>query len=1167
MCWPAGPGGQNASRRTYQIVAASGASGRIEAVRVAMLGPLEVRTDGDQGEVVEVGGVRLRALLIMLALRPGQFVPASQLIDGLWAEAAPAGAPNALQALVSRLRRALPEAAIESRSAGYQLELDPLATDVVRFEQLAAAGRARLREDPAAAAAALREALGLWRGPALVDVAETDFGRAAIARLDELRLATLEYRIDADLRTGGPGLVTALVAELEGLVIAYPMREPLAGLLMRALNASGRRAAALEVYEQTRQRLVEQLGVEPSAELAALHLEILRADEPAAPAQRPARPRWPTAPDGARPASPRPPARSTNLRAELTSFVGRDAELAQVAELLRAHRLLTLTGPGGAGKTRLAAEAARAELDAMPDGVWLVELAPVTDPAEVTSAVLGALGLREQALLYAGRATATIPARAAAEQEQADALGRLLTALARQQALLVLDNCEHLVAAAATLADRVLAACPHVRIMATSREPLNITGEALWTVGPLGLPPDPAATPSFYAERAGVALSPPSAPAAGPAGHGESARIDDFASVRLLAQRARAVRPGFEVTEGNAAAVARICRALDGMPLAIELAAARLRTMAPEQVAARLGDRFQLLTGGGRTAVPRHQTLRAVVDWSWDLLEADERAVWRRFSVFTGGATLEAAEQVCSGSGIRADQVLDLLTALADKSLLTVRHDPPRYRMLEIIRAYGLERLAEAGERDELRQAHAQYFLRLADRSQEYLRGGQQLDWLNRLSDDQDNLHAAIRGAVKAGDADTAVGLVGALGWYWWLRSLKAEGAELAAEALALVPGGATPRDPPEYGGAPRPPVPPGEPLALAYTVGALLAGDTRRSESSVEWFRIATELAARVPGPDNPLLRLVGPISEMFASVFDERPPSPEAFDEAVDDGDAWVSATARILRGHLTLNSGRRHAQAEADFLRAAETFGALGERWGQSAALGGLGMLEGWRGEHAAAADHYRRAAGLAAELGSVEDETQCRLWLARELWLLREKDQARDELARALRDAERLGLPEVGDLARLDGEPDVARAELLRAMELSTAVNVALQIRAMAATGLGYLAGAEGDLDAARRWHAEALDAARSSADAPVIAQTLVGLADLALREGDPAWSATLLGASAAVRGTTDRSVPDEARVAGDARAALGDASFDEAYQRGQYVTVDTLAALISPTPGA
>ncbi len=501
---------------------------------------------------------------------------------------------------MSRLRRALPEAVIESRPAGYLLRLDPRDTDIVRFEELAAAGRAQLRADPAAAADTLRRAVGLWPGPALAEVAETEFGQAVIARLDELRLIATEGRIDADLRTGPPA---PLVAELEELVIAHPMREPLAARLTRALYASGRRGATLVVYEQTRKRLADQLGADPSAELAALHLELL-----AEPPER----------------APR-----TNLRAELTSFVGREAELAQVAGLLGVHRLITLTGPGGAGKTRLAVEAARAELPATPDGVWLVEPAPVTDPAEVTSA----------------------------------ALGRLLAALAGRRALLVLDNCEHLVAAA-RLADRVLAACPQVRIMATSREPLNITGEALWSVGPLTLPPDPAVSSFDSAERVGLP-----APAT-------VASLDASAAVRLLTQRARAVWPGFEVTAANAPAVARIYRALDGMLLAIELAAARMRTMAPEQVAARLDDRFGLLTGGSRIAMPRHQTLRAVVDWSWDLLDEAERALWRRFSVFAGGATLEATEQVCAGGLVRADQVLDLLAALADKSLLTVRHAP-----------------------------------------------------------------------------------------------------------------------------------------------------------------------------------------------------------------------------------------------------------------------------------------------------------------------------------------------------------------------------------------------------------------------------------------------------------------------------------------------------------
>jgi predicted ATPase/DNA-binding SARP family transcriptional activator len=1088
-----------------------------------MLGPLEVRTDGDPGEIVEVAGARLRALLIMLALHPGQLVTASQLIDGLWPDELPSAAANALQALVSRLRRAVPEAEIEFRPAGYRLNLDPRSTDIVRFEDLAATGRAQLRDDPQGAAATLRQALALWRGPALAEVAETDFGQAAIARLDELRLGAVEARIDADLRTGN---TASLVAELEGLVIAHPMREPLAARLMRALHATGRRSAALEVYEQTRKRLVDQLGVEPSAELAALHLEILRDESPAQPGPRTPSPV---------PASPVRHA-NTNLRAELTSFVGRDAELRQVAELLDAHRLITLTGPGGAGKTRLAVEAARAELGAMPDGVWLVELAPVTDPADVTSTVLSTLGLREQTLLNARRPTALWSADP--PDEEADALGRLLAALARQRTLLVLDNCEHLVAAAALLADRVLAACPQVRIMATSREPLNITGEALWTVGPLTLPPDPAAT-SLSTERAVV---------------------HDSASVQLLTQRARAVVPGFEVTPDNALAVATICRALDGMPLAIELAAARLRTMAPEQVAARLGDRFQLLTGGSRTAVPRHQTLRAVVDWSWDLLDDAERALWRRFSVFTGGATLEAAEQVCSGSGLPPGQVLDLLTALADKSLLTVQHDPPRYRMLEIIRAYGQERLAEAGESDELREAHARYFTRLAEASRDHLLAAEQLDWLRRLAADQDNLHAAVRHAVAVGDGPTAVRLAAALGWYWFLRGMKLEGAELIGEAIR-VRGTAESADP--------------EHLAVAYTMGALLTSDTPLQTTAADWLDRAAALSAQIPAPTNPIMPLVSPLATLFGAADPARGPvGPEILNDAVGSPHPWVAAVARILRGHAALNVGRGHARAEADFLGGANILAELGERWGQAVALGGLAMLEGWRGEHAAAVSHYRQARDLTAGFGSTEDEVQFRLFITRELWLAGEREAAWAELSRALPDAERIGLPELrayaayvaGDLARLDGRAEAAREALLRAVQLAVPTEVAQQLRAVAATGLGYLAGAEGDLDAARDWHHHALAAARFTADAPVIAGTLAGLADLALREGDAERAAELLGASYAIRGSTDRSVPDEERVADAARSVLGEARYGEAYQRGQHVTLDTLAALVPVTPG-
>jgi tetratricopeptide (TPR) repeat protein len=575
--------------------------------------------------------------------------------------------------------------------------------------------------------------------------------------------------------------------------------------------------------------------------------------------------------------------------------------------------------------------------------------------------------------------------------------------------------------------------------------------------------------------------------------------------------------------------------------------------------------------------MPRHQTLRAVVDWSWDLLDDAERTLWRRFSVFTGGATLEAAEQVCSGSGLPADRVLDLLTALAEKSLLTVRHDPPRYWMLEIIRAYGQERLAEAGEQDEVREAHAQYFTRLAEASQEHLLRAEQLDWLRKLSADQDNLHAAIRGAVAAGDGPAAVRLAAALGWYWFLRSMKVEGAELIAEALSARGG-----DPPEppAPGATHPPGPPLEHLAVACAMGALLAIDTPLRATGLQWLDRAAALAARIPDPVNPVMPLLGPLAALFGapdpvSGSGQRPVGPDVFDDAVGDPHPWVAAIARILRGHWALNLGQRHTQAEADFLAGASILAELGERFGQAVALSGLAMLEGWRGEHATAVGHYRQARELVEAFGSTEDEVQFRLFMVRQLWLAGEPEAAWDELSRAQPDAERLGLPELrafavyvaGDLARLDGRPEAAREALVRAVRMAIPPDVAQQVRAVAATGLGYLAGAEGDLDAARDWHAQALADARSAADAPVIAEALTGLADLALRENDQERAAELLGASVAIRGTTDRSVHDEKRVADQARSVLGGTRYGQAYQRGQRVTMDTLAALVNLTPGA
>ena len=585
---------------------------------------------------MRLGGPRLRALLIRLALDPGRAVAADRLAGDLWPgdgpdQAAPADSGNALQALVSRLRSAAGPGIIEHRPGGYVLAVEPGDVDATQFERLVGQGRAALAAgDPGAGAALLRRALDLWRGPALVDVEDAAFAAGPVARLEELRLAATEDRIEADLALGRGA---ELAPEAEELATAHPLRERLRGQLMRVLYLAGRQGDALAVYEDTRRLLAGRLGVDPSAALSAVHLAILRADPdlgrplgngvvPAA--SLPATP-LPAAPLPAGPAPAeritaesapaRAVARTSNLPAQLTSFVGRDEELNRASKLLGESRLVILTGPGGTGKTRLAIEVAGRLTDQMPDGVWFVALAPVGDALDVPQAVLSVIGPPDS--VWVGD---TDPVRAVLPP-----LDRLADMLATRQLVLVLDNCEHLIGAVARLAGRVLAEAPGVRILATSREPLGVTGETLCPVPSLPLPPD-GVTP---------------------------AQALEYGSVRLLAERGAAVRPGFTVDEVSAAPVTRICQALDGNPLAIELAAARLRSLTPAQVAGQLDDRFSLLTAGSRTALPRHQTLRAIVDWSWDLLNEAERTVLRRLSVFSGGATPAAAEQVCGPPAAR----------------------------------------------------------------------------------------------------------------------------------------------------------------------------------------------------------------------------------------------------------------------------------------------------------------------------------------------------------------------------------------------------------------------------------------------------------------------------------------------------------------------------------
>src|ERR1700722_16757541 len=409
-----------------------------------MLGSFEVRTD--DGVFADVPGARLRALLIALALEPGRAVPKATLVDWIWGERLPSDAANALQRLVSRLRKALPEGLVEGQADGYRLRVEPDAVDAVRFERLVS--RARTDEDPRRVRL-LREALALWRGAAMqgVGLQESAAFDAAVTRLEGLRLTAMEDRFDTEI---GLGHGARLVTELTDAVAAHPMRERLSAALMRALVAAGRNADALLVYQRTREALADALGVDPSPELSALHVALLRGE-----------------------LGRREDNRKTNLRAELTSFVGKDADVAAVRELIAGHRLTTLIGPGGSGKTRLATETARTLLGDLPDGAWLVELAAIGADGDVAQSALDGLGLRDALL---------------GEAPDAEPAERLIAAIRERDALLILDNCEHVIESAAAFAHRVLGECRRLRILATSREPLGITGEALWLVEPLVLP-------------------------------------------------------------------------------------------------------------------------------------------------------------------------------------------------------------------------------------------------------------------------------------------------------------------------------------------------------------------------------------------------------------------------------------------------------------------------------------------------------------------------------------------------------------------------------------------------------------------------------------------------------------------------------------------------------
>jgi predicted ATPase/DNA-binding SARP family transcriptional activator len=1049
-------------------------------VRIGVLGPLDVRDQA--GNPVEVGGRRLRALLIRLAVDAGRPVSSERLIDDLWPSDPPSAPGPALHTLIARLRTAGGRDLLEAVPGGYRLLVEPEQIDAFAFERQVVAAQAL--ELPQDRAAELARALSLWRGAALADVADAEFAAPVIARLDELRLSATEDRIDAELALGP---ARHLVSELETLAAAHPTRERLRGQLMRALYAAGRQSAALAVYEDTRRELADGLGVDPSAELAEVHLAILRHE--AGPARR-----------------------RTNLPAPLTSFVGREEECRRIAKLLAEARLVTLTGPGGAGKTRLSAEVTGGLLDDYPDGVWFVPLAPVTTAVDVAQAVLQAIGVSDS--------LGSIESR-----ELQSPLERLIDVLRNRRLLMIFDNCEHLVDAVARLADRVLGEAAGVRILATSREPLGITGETLYPVPSLPLPEADA----------------------------EAEDAVQHAAVRLFADRARAVRPDFSLAGDQTALVIAICRELDGIPLAIELAAARVRSLTVRQIADRLGYRFQLLNGGNRAALPRHQTLRAVVDWSWDLLEPDERTVLRRLSVFTGGATPESAEQVCrldDSEHRDARDVIDVIASLIDKSLVqadTGGDGEVRYRLLETVRAYGIERLEEAGEQDRVRAAHVTYFLDLAERAEPLLRRSEQLYWLDRMVTERGNCNAALQHTIDSRDVERGLRLVAALTWSWVMSDYEAEAGGWAVSIRALSPDGHP------------------DGLQEAYAICVFMANLVVAMDKDQGPFQNGLTAAVQeamqwVPQqPEHPMLCLAAPLAALATGSLEQ---AAEGLAVVAGHPDPWVRAVAHVCLGVLALNDGRVDASA-VELTYGYQGFEEIGERWGMTIALASLAEISLIRGEGADAVRSAERAHANASLGVSPEQGGVMLILLGRAHAEAGDPDRGRPEIEEGVRHAERLGefadaangLLLLSRMAIAGGDRPAAWALAERAREL---VEPRIhrtghaQPGALAYSRLGCLAELDGDLEASARWHEQAMRAIgyEQIVHNQSLASLLEGLAALAAARGENDRAAELLGAAETIHGYRDEQSLEVARAGATALAALGEPAYEQAYQRGR-----------------